>query len=283
VLSVVLAGLSGLVWGVGDFAGGKASQQAAALPVAWVSKLVSLPLLGVYLAATYVAPVPASLGWGALAGAFGMVGLMLFYSALSAGAMTVVAPVTAVTSAAIPVVVGLASGERPPAIRLAGVACALVAITLVSLAGPRPGERVVVTPALVGWAALSGTGFALFFVFTARAGDAAAGQAGLWPVGASQLSGILLGGVLLLVLRPGGWPRRRSLAWALLAGPMDMTANTLYLLASRTGDLSVVAPLASLYPVTTVVLALLIDRERVRSVQVVGLVLAVAALLLVAR
>ena len=283
MLTVALAGLSGLVWGVGDFAGGKASQQAAALPVAWVSKLVSLPLLAIYLAATYVAPVPASLGWGALAGGFGMVGLMLFYRALSAGAMTVVAPVTAVTSAAIPVVVGLASGERPPAIRLAGVACALLAIALVSLARPRTGQRLVVTPSLVGWSVLSGTGFALFFVFTTRAGDVAGGQAGLWPVAASQLSGILLGGVLLLILRPGGWPRRRSLSWALLAGPMDMTANTLYLLASRTGDLSIVAPLASLYPVTTVVLALLVDRERVRSVQVVGLVLAVAALLLVAR
>jgi drug/metabolite transporter (DMT)-like permease len=283
VLSVVLAGLSGLVWGVGDFAGGKAAQQAAALPVAWVSKLVSLPLLAVYLAATYVTPVPTSLGWGALAGVFGMVGLMLFYRALSAGAMTVVAPVTAVTSAAIPVVVGLASGERPPAIRLLGVGCALVAIALVSLAGPRPGQRVVVTPALVGWSVLSGAGFALFFVFTARAGDAAGGQAGLWPVAASQLSGLLVGGALLLVLRPGGWPRRRPLYWALLAGPMDMTANTLYLLASRTGDLSLVAPLASLYPVTTVLLALLVDHERVRSVQVFGLALAVAALLLVAR
>ena len=283
MLSVALAGLSGLVWGVGDFAGGKASQQAAALPVAWVSKLVSLPLLAIYLTATYVTPVVPSLGWGALAGGFGMVGLMLFYRALSAGAMTVVAPVTAVTSAAIPVVVGLASGERPPAIRLAGVACALLAIALVSLARPHPGQRVVVTPSLVAWSVLSGTGFALFFVFTTRAGDAASGHAGLWPVAASQLSGILLGGVLLLVLRPGGWPRRRSLSWALLAGPMDMTANTLYLLASRTGDLSVVAPLASLYPVTTVVLALRVDGERVRSVQVVGLVLAVAALLLVAR
>jgi len=283
VLSVALAGLSGLVWGVGDFAGGKATQQAAALPVAWVSKLVSLPLLAVYLTATYVAPVPAGLGWGALAGCFGMVGLMLFYRALSAGAMTVVAPVTAVTSAAIPVVVGLAGGERPPAVRLAGVACALLAIALVSLARPQPGQRMVVTPALVGWSVLSGIGFALFFVFTARAGDATGGQAGLWPVAASQLSGLLLGGVLLLVLRPGRWPRSRHLYWALLAGPMDMTANALYLLASRTGDLSVVAPLASLYPVTTVVLALLVDHERVRSVQVAGLVLAVAALLLVAR
>ena len=203
MLTVALAGLSGLVWGVGDFAGGKASQQAAALPVAWVSKLVSLPLLAVYLAGTYVAPVPASLGWGVCAGFFGMVGLMLFYRALSAGAMTVVAPVTAVTSAAIPVVVGLASGERPPAIRLAGVACALVAIALVSLARPRPGQRVMMKPSLVGWAALSGTGFALFFVFTTRAGDAAGGHAGLWPVAASQLSGILLGGFLLLILRGG--------------------------------------------------------------------------------
>ena len=283
MLSVALAGLSGLVWGVGDFAGGKATQQAAALPVAWVSKLVSLPLLAVYLLAMYVPPVRASLAWGALAGAFGMVGLMLFYRALSAGAMTVVAPVTAVTSAAIPVVVGLVDGERPPAVRLAGVACALVAIALVSLARPQPGQRVVVTPALVGWSVLSGAGFALFFVFTARASDAAAGQAGLWPIGASQLCGLLVGAVLLLALRPGGWPRAGSLRWALLAGPLDMTANVLFLLAARRGDLSIVAPLGALYPVTTVVLAMIVDHERVRSVQVVGLVLAVAALLLVAR
>ena len=144
MLSVALAGLSGLVWGIGDFAGGKAAQRAAALPVAWVSKLVSLPLLAVFLLVTYVPLVPASLAWGVLAGAFGMVGLMLFYRALSAGAMTVVAPVTAVTSAAIPVVVGLVDGERPPAVRLVGVACALVAIALVSLARPQPGQPVVV-------------------------------------------------------------------------------------------------------------------------------------------
>jgi drug/metabolite transporter (DMT)-like permease len=251
--------------------------------VAWVSKLVSLPLLTVYLVATYVPPVPASLTWGALAGGFGMVGLMLFYRALSAGAMTVVAPVTAVTSAAIPVVVGLVDGERPPAVRLAGVTCALVAIALVSLARPQPGQQVVVTPALVGWSVLSGAGFALFFVFTARASDAAEGQAGLWPIAASQLCGLLVGAVLLLALRPGHWPRDGALRWALLAGPLDMTANVLFLVAARQGDLSIVAPLGALYPVTTVVLAMLVDHERVRSVQVVGLALAVAALLLVAR
>jgi hypothetical protein len=85
VLIVALAAMSGLVWGVGDFAGGKATQRAAALPVVWMSKLVSLPLLAIYLAALSV-PLPlASLVWGALGGAAGVVGMQLFYRALSAG------------------------------------------------------------------------------------------------------------------------------------------------------------------------------------------------------
>ncbi len=283
MLFVALAGLSGLIWGLGDFAGGKAAQRAAALPVAWLAKVVSLPLLAAYLVGSYVPISPSSFGWGALAGVFGMVGMVLFYQALAQGAMTVVAPVTAVTSAAIPVIVGLASGERPPAPQLIGVGCALLAIALVSLAPPAPGERIVVTPRLIAMAVLSGAGFALFFVFVAQAGQAVDGEPGLWPVAASQLSALAVGGLLLVARRPfAGWPKGPSMAWTLLAGPMDMTANVLYLLATRQGDLSLVAPLAALYPVTTVILAMIIDRERVRSLQVVGLVLALAALLLVA-
>ena len=113
MLNVALAVLSGLVWGVGDFAGGKATQRAAVLPVVWISKLVSLPLLAIYLVATYVPMTPIGLAWGGMAGVAGFVGLVLFYRALSEGAMAVVAPITGVTSAAIPVVVGLVSGERP--------------------------------------------------------------------------------------------------------------------------------------------------------------------------
>ena len=82
--------------------------------------------------------------------------------------------------------------------------------------------------------------------------------------------------------RPEPWPRGRALAWTALAGPFDMTSNALYLYATRLGELSLVAPLAALYPVTTVILAMIIDRERVRSLQVFGLALALAALLLVA-
>ena len=137
MLSVALAALSGLIWGVGDFSGGKATQRAAVLPVVWISKLVSLPLLVIYLVATYVPVTAVGLAWGGLAGVAGVVGLVLFYRALAAGAMTVVAPVTGVTSAAIPVVVGLVAGERPSFTRLLGVGCALLAIALVSIA-PHP-------------------------------------------------------------------------------------------------------------------------------------------------
>ena len=207
--------------------------------------------------------------------------------------MTVVAPITSVTSAVIPVVVGLASGERPGTLSLVGITCALVAIALVSLAPPRPGVVPVVTGRLVGLAVVSGVGFALFFVFLARANDAAGGDAGLWPIGSAQLAALVLTAVLLVAARARGhggagdvgrrWPRRRALAWAAVAGPFDMSANALYLVATRYGDLSLVAPLAALYPVTTVLLALVVDGERLRPLQVVGLALALGALLLVSR
>jgi drug/metabolite transporter (DMT)-like permease len=281
VLIAALAALSGLVWGAGDFAGGKATQRAAALPVVWLSKLVSLPLLAIYLAAFYVPLPAASLIWGALAGTAGVVGLQLFYRALSAGAMTVVAPITAVTSAAIPVVVGLAAGERADGLRLLGVVCALAAIGLVSAAPRPPGQELIVTRGLIAAALGAGAGFALFFILTAAAGDAAGGHAGLWPVAASQLSALVVSGVLLALTRPGRWPRGGAFSWTLVAGPFDMTANALYLSATRYGQLSLVAPLAALYPVTTVLLALIVDHERMRGIQIAGLAFAAVGLVLV--
>lgn len=283
MLSVALAALSGLIWGVGDFSGGKASQRAAVLPVVWISKLVSLPLLAIYLIATYVPVTAVGMAWGGLAGIAGVVGLVLFYRALSAGAMTVVAPVTGVTSAAIPVVVGLVAGERPPASRLLGVGCALLAIALVSLAPHPAGQRQIVTRRLVLAALGAGTGFALFFILLAVAGKAAGGLVGLWPIVGSQLSSLVILALLLMMTRPGPWPRQAALRWTIVSGPCDMTANALYLLATRGGDLSVVAPIAALYPVTTVILALIIEHERLRGIQAAGLVFAVAALILVSR
>ena len=279
--SVVLATLCGLIWGVGDFAGGKAAQRAASLPVAWGSKLIGLPLLALYLLLTYVPPQLVPVAWGALAGAAGMGGLGLFYRALAAGAMAVVAPVTAVTSAAIPVVVGLLLHEPATGRRLLGIGCALGAIALISLAPRRPGEPTRVTGTLLGLSFAAGVAFALYFLLITQAGRVAVGPVGLWPVVASQTSALVLGGSVILLRRPTPWPRGRTIGWMAVAGPFDMTSNALFLLASRTGPLSVVAPLASLYPVSTVILALVVDRERLRGVQVTGLIMAVAALLLV--
>jgi drug/metabolite transporter (DMT)-like permease len=281
VLNVALAVLSGLIWGIGDFAGGKATQRAGALLVVWVSKLVSLPLLAIYLIAMYVPITPIGLTWGAMAGVAGLVGLVLFYRALSAGAMTIVAPVTGVTSAAIPVVVGLVWGERPSGARLLGIGCALLAIALVSITPNPSGRPQVVSWRLIAVALGSGAGFGLFFILLAVANEAAGGSVGLWPIAGSQLSALIIGGLLILMVRPGPWPRGVGLRFTMVAGPCDMTANALFLLAARTGDLSIVAPLAALYPVTTVILALVIDHERLRGVQIAGLAFAVAALVLV--
>ena len=281
MLNVALAVLSGLIWGIGDFAGGKATQRAGALLVVWVSKLVSLPLLAIYLIAMYVPITPIGLAWGAMAGVAGLVGLVLFYRALSAGAMTIVAPVTGVTSAAIPVVVGLVWGERPSGARLLGIGCALLAIALVSITPNPSGRPQVVSWRLIAVALGSGAGFGLFFILLAVANEAAGGSVGLWPIAGSQLSALIIGGLLILMVRPGPWPRGVGLRFTMVAGPCDMTANALFLLAARTGDLSIVAPLAALYPVTTVILALVIDHERLRGVQIAGLAFAVAALVLV--
>jgi drug/metabolite transporter (DMT)-like permease len=283
VLSVALAALSGLIWGVGDFSGGKATQRAAVLPVVWISKLVSLPLLAIYLIATYVPVTAVGLAWGGLAGIAGVIGLVLFYRALSAGAMTIVAPVTGVTSAAIPVVAGLVAGERPSASRLLGVGCALLAIALVSIAPQPSGHPQAVTRRLVVAALGAGTGFALFFILLSVAGRAETGPVSLWPIAGSQISALVILALLLLMTRPGPWPRQATLRWTMVAGPCDMTANALYLLATRGGDLSVVAPIAALYPVTTVILALIIEHERLRAIQIAGLLFGVAALVLVSR
>lgn len=283
MLPIALAALSGLVWGVGDFAGGKATQRSASLLVAWLSKLFSLPFLALYLILFHVAVQPVSLIWGGLAGICGMVGLIVFYRALSGGAMTVVAPITAVTSATIPVVFGLVRGEQPSAIRLAGIICALIAIGLVSLAPAPAGHPTVVTRSLILTSVVSGALFALFFILMATASRSSTAPVGLWPSAASQLSAMALGAVLILITRPTPWPRGTALGWTVVSGPFDLTANVLYLTSTRTGEITVLAPLAALYPVTTVILALIIDGERLRRLQVLGLVLAVVALVLVNR
>jgi drug/metabolite transporter (DMT)-like permease len=279
VLSAVLAAFSALIWGAGDFCGGKATQRARALPVTVVAQLAGLPVvvLGLVLISA-TSPRPSDLGWGALAGMAGFAGLVLLYRGLAAGAMAIFAPVTAVTAAVVPLGAGLALGESPGTLALIGVCCAIIAIGLMSVQVAASGRQAVVTPRLILLALAAGTMFGVFFVLLGRAGD----NAGMWPVLGVRVGSITLG--LLLVARQRVSLRldRPVVRWTVTAGVFDITANALYLLAAQRGLLSVVAPVAALYPASTVLLALLVDRERLRPVQLAGLGLAATALVLVA-
>jgi drug/metabolite transporter (DMT)-like permease len=273
---LLLAALSALVWGTGDFCGGKATQRADPLQVTVVAMVTGVPLIAVASAVWSPGPPgPVDLAWGAAAGIAGFGGLVLFYRALASGAMAVAAPTTAMTSALTPLAIGLVI-ERPPGmLALVGAGLAVVAVGLVSLGTDRSGP---VTGRIIGMSMLAGVLFGLFFVVVKQASPAA----GLWPLVAARVAAVVVGiAVLAARRRPLRLPAR-SLRLALVAGVFDVSANALYLLAARRGLVSVVGPIASLYPASTVVLALVIDRERVRAVQIAGLGLALAALMLTA-
>jgi drug/metabolite transporter (DMT)-like permease len=273
--SVMLATLSALVWGVADYSGGRASSRVSALSVTVVSQLLGLPVLVACLILISGVATPADLAWGASAGLAGVLGLMTLYRSLSTGAMAVAAPITAVTAAVIPMAWGLAMGERPSVNALIGVVCAVLAIGLVSLS---PGGTGRVNTEVVGLALLSGALFGVFFILLAKSSD----ESGMWPLAAARAASISLG--LALVFSRGVSLRlpRPLLGWVAAAGIGDIAANALYLVAAREGLISVVAPISSLYPVSTVLCALLLDGERVRPVQLAGLGLAAAALVLTA-
>ncbi|MGH3730953.1 MAG: EamA family transporter [Micromonosporaceae bacterium] len=273
--ALLLAAASAAVYGSADFCGGSATRKAHPVTVTVLSQLLSVPL--VLIAALWLGGVPATgdLVWGAVAGIAGLVGLVLLYQGLSSGAMAVVAPTTAVTAALVPLLAGLVLEAWPRPLALAGVVCAIVAIALVSLA-PN-GDRGTVTARLLGSAVLAGVAFGVFFI----ALDQAAGDAGMWPLVAARIISVALGAGFAVGTGVALTAAPVTLRWIVAAGVLDVSANMLYVLAAQQGALSIVAPIASLYPASTVLLALTLDRERVRPIQVVGLGLAATALVLV--
>jgi len=281
MLSIVLAATSALIWGTGDFLGGKAVQQGSggrgmALSVTVVAQLSSIPMIALFLFLVPGELGVSSLVWGGIAGVAGLLGIALLYQGLSTGAMSVVAPTTAVTAAIVPLVGGLLMGERPGAIPLIGAVCAILAIGLVSTGTPSHGVRV--GPRVIALALTAGILFGIFFLFLAHAGP----DAGMWPLAAARLAAVAVG--LLLLIPLGGSLRipRRILPMTITAGVLDLSANGLYLIAVQHGQISILAPIAALYPASTVLLALAVHKERLRPLQVVGLGLAGAALVLAA-
>lgn len=274
MIPIVLAAVSAIVWGTADFSGGKASQRAEPLTVTVASQLFCLPALAVCLLVVPGTPRGMDIVWGVGAGIAGFAGIVLLYRALASGAMAVVAPVTAVTAAVVPIATGLLTDRTPGALALGGAGVAVVAIALVSL-GPG-GDRGAVTPRLIGTSLLAGLLFGLFFALLGQSSE----EAGMWPLAAGRVSSLVVGLLLLARARTSLRLPRAVLPWAVVAGTLDILANALYLAAAVRGHLSIVAAIAALYPASTVLLALAVDRERLRLMQIAGLGLAATALVL---
>jgi drug/metabolite transporter (DMT)-like permease len=191
--------------------------------------------------------------------------------------MSVVAPVTAVTAAAVPVLVGLAGGDRIDLWAALGILLALAAVVLVSAEGGLSALRTA-RPASVPPALLAGSMFGLFFVLLDRTSD----DTGLTPLVTARLASVALAVGIALVGRRSMRASRPALPLVVASGIGDMSANALFLLATQQpGQLAITGVLASLYPVSTVVLAQVVLRERLAAAQMAGLGTAVAAVVLI--
>ncbi|MCW2684807.1 MAG: conserved rane protein of unknown function [Blastococcus sp.] len=276
-MAVVLALASAVVYGGADFLGGLASRRASVFGVVALSQVVGLVAL-LALLPWLGGPVDgADLAWGAAAGAAGGGGLVVFFRTLARGVMSVIAPVTAVTAAAVPVVVGLFYGDTVGVWPAVGIGVALVAVVLVSAEGGLSALRSA-RPAALAPALAAGSLFGLFFVLL----DRTTADAGLTPLVAARIASVALVVVLALGGRQSLRVTRPALPLVAVSGIGDMSANALFLLATQAdGRLAITGVLASLYPVSTVVLAQLVLRERLVGAQVAGLLCAVGAVVLI--
>lgn len=266
-------------FGGGDFLGGRASRSASTIAVLLVSQASAL------VGAVVVALVVGShlgqhdLAYGAIAGGLNVIGLGFLYQGLSTGLMGTVAPVTAIVGAVVPVTWGLVTGEQPSPLVLIGVGCAIVAGALI--AREEDGRRLELGGRPLLLAVSAGAGFGMSFVFFAKTSPAS----GMWPVLSARAAAVVL---VSVAVAWRSW--RQSLSYptgtersvALGAGALDVGATALLLVAVRHGLVVVVAPIASLAPAATVVLAWLVLHERVSRLQLVGLAVALVGLALIA-
>jgi drug/metabolite transporter (DMT)-like permease len=276
-VALVLALLSAVLYGVADFLGGLAARRAPAIGVTAAAQGLGLVVVALALP-LFPAPVPAAGGvmWGVGAGLTGALGVALLYSGFAVGRVSVVAPVTAVCSISIPVLVAFSLGERPGPLAIAGIATAIVSVGLISRhedpAAPSPRRDRSVAIGLG-----SGVAFGAFFVCLARAGS----DAGLWPLLIARIASTLALSAGARLAKVSLVVPRAALLPVIGCGALDILANALYLVASREGPLGLVATLASLYPASTVLLARLVLGERLRFVQSVGLACAATAIVLI--
>ncbi len=278
-MALLLLGIgSSVCWGTSDFFGGLQSRRLPALAVALWSQLAGGIVLLAVLAASHTAPTPPAIAWGLFAGLFGGSALVLFYSGLAIGTMSIVAPVSA-CGAVVPVLFALATGHVPRALALVGIVVAIAGVILVSLQRDETARDA--RQARRGFLLALGAalGFGLFFVGLDY-GSTAGPSAPLWAVGGARLGSLAtLTAIVALSRRPAPWPGRR-VAPVAGVGILDTAANVLFAYASTHGNPGVVAVLGSLYPVMTVVLSRFVLSERLNRTQGAGVAVALAGVVL---
>ena len=255
------------------------ARRIAVLVVIVVSQSAGLTVIAVTVAvAGEPAPDAGFVPYAAVAGLAGVCGLIAFYRGLASGKMSVVAPISSM-AVLVPVVVGIATGDRPSAVQAVGAAVGIAGIALASreASDESRGDSRVATG--VGLALLSGLGFGSFFV----AMDVAADYDPLWANLANRGTSLSLALVAVLVFRPsfrgvGG----RAVPALLVLGVLEMAANVGVAFAATEGLLSLTSVLASLYPVVVVVLAWLLLHERLRGPQKAGVACALVGVALIA-
>ena len=270
-MAFILAGLSALFYGIADFAGGCAARRSRLLAVLLLSQLLGITVAGLALALLWPGPPRIQdLLWGLLAGLVGSMGLFMLYGGIARSIVAIVSPTSAVVGAILPVLLGVMLGERPTVTALAGCALCLPAVLLLTRepgGGEHDGKSV--RTALV-YGCLAGLGFGVFFAAISRASPGA----GLWPLVAARVGSITASVLALAAARQPLRTERGDLAPTLIAGAADMGANILFLLATRSGLLSLVVIIVSLSPAPTVILARLFLGQRITPVRWAGLALA---------
>ncbi|HEY5659313.1 MAG TPA: DMT family transporter [Gaiellaceae bacterium] len=272
--AIVLALGASLTWGFADFFGPLQGRKLGALRTLVYVQLGGLVGIAVIVAVRGLGPRSAMTLLAVPAAISGTLGLFAYYRGIAVGAISIVAPIAGV-SAIVPVIVGIASGESPSPLQLAGIGCALLGVFLASREPGRGGETKVA--AGVGLAILAAIGFGGYFPFMH-----AAGNADYWW--ASLIFRIASTSVILVavaVQRPALGVPARILPWLALIGFGDMFGNLLYAAASTSGLVSVTSVLASLYPIVTVVLARIVLSERVARSQEAGIGLTLAGVALI--
>ena len=274
LLAITFGFGSAMTWGTGDFSGGLACKRGPVLPVILFSQLIGfLPLLLLAWLVAEGPPTMPHLLWGACAGIGGGFGLMCLYTGLALGRMGIVAPLSAVVATIIPVGLGMFFQGLPSLLQILGFVVAMVAVWLLS--SPEGSARLSKIEAY--FAVLAGLGFSLFLVCIGRISETAI----IWPMVSARLSSMALVLIIMAVKGQMARPTGRQWPFVIGAGLLDVTGNTLYALACQMGRLDVSAVLGALYPATTVMLAWVLLKERLRAKQWAGVGAAIACLVLV--